>query len=249
MIDDLSGDERSWAADKRDFVADCRDDIAEERDAKADSRDTTADQRDRFADEREAALSDWERRLDGRAVQLGVVPDGTQHEPGQAAAQRAEARISREAQHQEREDRQVERDTASAARAQATKRRQAATPHTALAMAFAEIAQHLYEADTFDKVLTRIAETTVSTIAGCQLASVTMRKNGAFRTVASTHAAAIEVDQAQYQTSQGPCLDAIDDAMVYAPCFPTTGGPGSTPVQTSPACIQRSPINWPPQPP
>jgi hypothetical protein len=34
MIDDLSGDERRWAADKRDFVADCRDDIADERDAK-----------------------------------------------------------------------------------------------------------------------------------------------------------------------------------------------------------------------
>jgi hypothetical protein len=220
MIDDLSGDERGWAADKRDFVADCRDDIADERDAKTDARDATADQRDRVADEREAVLDGWERRLNSRAAQRGVLPEGTQQQHDQGAAQRAEGRISREAQRQEREDRRAERDAALAARQQATKRRQAATPHTALAMAFAEIAQYLYQAETFDEVLTRIAEATVSTIAGCQLASVTLREDGAFRTAVSTHAAATEVDQTQYQTSQGPCLDAIDDAMVYAPAFP-----------------------------
>jgi hypothetical protein len=234
MIDDPLEDERSWTADKRDFVADCRDDIADERDAEADARDATAEERDRVADEREAALGVWERRLDSHAVQLGVLPDGTRQKHDQAAAQHARARISREAQRQEREDRRGERDAASAARVQATKRRQAATPPTALAMVFAEIAQHLYEADTFEEVLSRIAQATVSTVVGCQLASVTLREDGAFRTVASTHAAATEVDQAQYQTSEGPCLDAVDDDIVYAPAFPDNRWPrlGSRPIES-----------------
>ena len=219
MIDDLSGDERRWAADKRDFVADCRDDSADQRDAQADARDATADERDRVADEREAALDDWQRRVDGRAGQRRVLPDDTQQRD-QAAASRAQARISRQAQRQQRENYRAERQGASADRAQATKQRHAATPQTALALAFAEIARHLYEAGTFEEVLSRIAEVTVSTVVGCQRASVTLKQDGALRTVASTHAAATKVDHAQYQTGQGPCLDAVDNAMVYAPAFP-----------------------------
>jgi hypothetical protein len=230
MIDASSGDERRWAADKRDFVADCRDDTADERDAIADARDATADERDRVADEREAALAASE----SDTARFGVLPDGIRHEGDQAAAQPAEAGISRDAQRQQRGDCRAERDTASAARAQATTRRQAATPHTALAMAFAQIAEHLYEADTFDEVLSRIAQAAVSTVMGCQLASITLRKDGAFRTVASTHAAATEVDQAQYQASEGPCLDAVDDAIVYAPAFPDNRWPrlGACPTES-----------------
>jgi hypothetical protein len=234
MIDDPSGDERKWAADKRDFVADCRDDTADERDAIAEARDVTADERDRFVDERETALGGWDRRLDVRGTQLGVLPNGIRHEGDQAAAQWVEVGISRGAQRQQRGDCRAERDTASAARAQATTRRQAATPHTALAMAFAQIAEHLYQADTFDEVLSRIAQAAVSTVMGCQLASVTLRKDGAICTVASTHAAATEVDQAQYQASEGPCLDTVDDAIVYAPTFPDNRWPrlGTRPTES-----------------
>lgn len=66
------------------------------------------------------------------------------------------------------------------------------------------------------------------------LASVTMREDGAFCTVASTHAAATEVDQAQYQASEGPCLDAVDDAIVYAPAFPDNRWPrlGACPTES-----------------
>ena len=41
-------------------------------------------------------------------------------------------------------------------------------------MAFADIAEQLYDADSFDDVLLRIAEAAVSTIAGCRMASVTL---------------------------------------------------------------------------
>jgi hypothetical protein len=235
MIDDSSEVERRWAADKRDFVADCRDDIADERDTIADARDATADEREQVVNDREAALIDWERLLDDRAVQLGVVPDGTrQQRDDDASAQRTEAQILRDSQRQQRENRQGERVATAAARAQATARRQAATPSTALAMAFAQIAEHLYQADTFDEVLSRIAEAAVSTLTGCQLASVTLRKDGAFRTAASTHPAATDVDQAQYQASEGPCFDAIDDVIVYAPAFPDNRWPrlGARPTES-----------------
>jgi hypothetical protein len=225
MTDDLSEDERAWAAGKRDFVADWRDDCANERDVSADARDALADERDRVADDRDTALDDWQRRLDAHAAQLGVL-EGSQDERGQAAAQRGEARTLRQAQHQEREDRRTERGTASTAREQAAKRRQAATSSTALAMVFAEIAQYLYEADNVDEVLSRIAEAAVSTIASCQLASVTIREDGVFRTVASTHAAATDVDYAQYQASEGPCLDAVDNTIVHVPAFPDPRWPG-----------------------
>jgi hypothetical protein len=248
MIDDLFKDERKWAADKRDFVADCRDDIADERDAGADVRDAAADERDRVADEREAALDEWERCLDARSAQLDGPVDRTPQERDQAAAERAKARMWRQAQRQERQDCQAERDAASAAREEATKRRQAATPRTGLAMAFAEIARHLYETDTFDEVLSRIAEVTVSTVVGCQLASVTLRQDGVFRTVASTHASAIEVDQTQYQVSEGPCLDAVEDTIAYAPAFPDKRWPrlGSRPTESgvhSAASYQLAAVN------
>ena len=89
-----------------------------------------------------------------------------------------------------------------------------------LAAAFAEIAQFLYAADDVEDVLLRIAEAAVSTVAGCRMASVTVSEAGAFRTVASTEAAARATDEAQYQADQGPCLDALTEPVVYAPSFP-----------------------------
>ena len=87
-------------------------------------------------------------------------------------------------------------------------------------MAFADIAEQLYDADSFDDVLSRIAEAAVSTIAGCRMASVTLHERSEYRTAASTDPAATAVDQAQYQSHEGPCLDAVDAAMVYAQSFP-----------------------------
>ena len=87
-------------------------------------------------------------------------------------------------------------------------------------MVFADIAEQLYDADSFDDVLLRIAEAAVSTIAGCRMASVTLSERSGYRTAASTDPAATAVDQAQYQSHEGPCLDAVDAPMVYAQSFP-----------------------------
>ena len=203
-----SGDEkRAWAADKRDFVADRRDEVADE-------RDSVADTRDRTADDREAELDKRERQLDARAAELGVPAE----ESG-ASAQR-EARAGRSEARQNRDEARATRAIAAADRDESTKRRQADAPPTRLAMVFADIAEQLYDADSFDDVLSRIAGAAVSTIAGCQMASVTLCERSGYRTAASTDPAATAVDQAQYQLHEGPCLDAVDAPMVYAQSFP-----------------------------
>jgi hypothetical protein len=100
-----------------------------------------------------------------------------------------------------------------------------ATPTTKLASAFAGIAAYLYAADSFDDVLLRIAQTAVSTVAGCQMASITVSEHGAYRTAATTDAAASAGDQAPYDAGPGPCLDAVDTHLVYAQSFPDTRWP------------------------
>jgi ANTAR domain len=201
-------DERTWAADKREFVADWRDQVADERDRVADTRDQTADNR-------EAELDNWERQLDARAAELS----GAAEEFG-ASAERAEARAGLSQARQGRDDARAKRSITAADRDESTKRRQADAPPTRLAMAFADIAQHLYDADNLDDVLSRIAEAAVSTIAGCRMASVTLSERSGYRTAASTDPAATTVDHAQYQSNEGPCLDAVDSPMVYAQSFP-----------------------------
>ena len=204
-----SGDEeRGWAADKRDFVADRRDEVADE-------RDRVAATRDRTADDREAELDKWERQVDARAAELG-----DSAEDSGASALRAEAGAGWSQARQNRDDALAKRTIAAADREESTKRRQGDAPPTRLAMVFAEIAVQLYDADSFDDVLSRIAEAAVSAIAGCRMASVTLRERSGYRTAASTDPAATAVDQAQYQSHEGPCLDAVDVAMVYAQSFP-----------------------------
>jgi hypothetical protein len=222
LVSTGSGDEeRAWAADKRDFVADQRDEVADE-------RDRVADTRDRIADDREAELDNWERQLDARAAGLGVFAEES------GAVQRAEARAGRSQARQNRDDAQAKRTIAAADRDESTKRRQADAPPTRLAMVFADIAEQLYDADSFDDVLSRIAEAAVLTIAGCRMASVTVFERSGYRTAASTDPAATATDQVQYQSQEGPCLDAVDAPMVYAQSFPDERWPSlaSRPIES-----------------
>ena len=200
--------DRRWAAEKRDFVGDRRDDLADERDVAGDVRDLTADAREQALDERE-------RELAAREAQLGLARDSVE-----AAAQRVDALNARAQARQDRDGSGVERRAAAGAREDATDRRLEVTPTTGLASAFAVIAEKLYAADSYDAILLRIAETAVSTVAGCQMASVTVGEEGAYRTASTTDVTASAVDQAQYDAQEGPSLDAIDAPIVYAKSFP-----------------------------
>jgi hypothetical protein len=213
-------DEVAWAAERRDFVADWRDGIAAERDAHADIREATADEREQQADGREADLDALEQRLDARAAELSLPPTPTPAAWERDAAQRMHDAVARDAGREERQNRATGRDDEAAGRDEAAARREEATPTTQLAAAFAEIARHLYQAEDFDDVLTRIVAVAVSTVQGCEMASVTARDDAGYRTLASTHAAATESDRAQYEAGEGPCMDAVEEAVVYTPAFP-----------------------------
>lgn len=213
--------ERAWQADKRDFVADCRDEVADERDRLADEREVTADTNEQQADEREAAIHERHRQLDLRAAALGIPPGATEVASGErAAAERSAAARTRAAAHSAREQRNGERADTRRSRQEATERRDAAAPPTGLALAFAEVARYLLQAENFDDILTRIAETAVATVSGCDMASVSLRDAGVYRTAAATHAPAFEADEAQYDANEGPCIDAMGATVVHAPSFP-----------------------------
>jgi hypothetical protein len=214
-------DERAWAAEKRDFVAARRDEIAAGRDTDAAARDATADEREDLADNRDAELDEHERRIEERAAEEGIPLGHSAEEQARRAAQRAAAAAQRQLAGEERDQRRGERDTAGEAREAAAKLWQASIPATGLALAFAEIARYLYQADNFEDLLTRIAETAVSVVSDCDMASITVRDGAeTFRTLASTHPVALAVDKTQYEAREGPCLDAVETAIVHAPSFP-----------------------------
>lgn len=217
----MSSEERAWEADKRDFVADRRDQVAAERDETADARDAMANEREELADQREAELDEREDRLRDRAKQLSVPPQHSAVEEARRAVRREDAFAARQDARSARARGQDERGEAALARESAAKRRQAITPESRLALAFAEIARYLYEADNFEDVLDRIVGTAISTMSGCDMASVTVKDDdGAYQTLAFSSYAALSADSAQYEAREGPCVDAVEQPMVHAPSLP-----------------------------
>jgi hypothetical protein len=208
MPDGLGAEERDWAADKREFVADSRDDAAQLREAAADAREEAADLR-------EADLNAWENQLAHRAAELGVPVEGTP-----ASAERTEARAARARAREARADFRLDRSAQTMARDEASQRRLGGGSPTRLAMVFAGIAERLYSAGNLEDVLQRIAEAAVHAVAGCHVASVTLRENGGYRTAAATGATAAAVDAEQYRAGEGPILAACREPMVYAGSFP-----------------------------
>jgi transcriptional regulator with GAF, ATPase, and Fis domain len=75
---------------------------------------------------------------------------------------------------------------------------------------FAHVARALAEQDTLEGTLQAIVDLAVRTVPGAEHAAISMisgRREVA--TVAATHDVCRRVDQVQYETGEGPCLDAI----------------------------------------
>lgn len=89
--------------------------------------------------------------------------------------------------------------------------------------AFSETARRLYVSEDLDETLGRITASAVETIPACDVASISLvEPSGAITTRAPTDALADRLDEVQYETGEGPCLDAIGTtALAYAP--DTTG--------------------------
>lgn len=67
---------------------------------------------------------------------------------------------------------------------------------------------------TLQQTLSRVADLTVEAVAPADLAGITMMVEGRHRTAVFTDETAPEIDQTQYDTGEGPCLDAFHEGSV-----------------------------------
>jgi hypothetical protein len=90
-------------------------------------------------------------------------------------------------------------------------------PYGELASSFASIAKTLFSDSTVGGTLQKIVDFAVETVVGCDAAGISLLTNGKVTTPVYSDPIALEVDAVQYETAEGPCLDAIfKDATVYA---------------------------------
>lgn len=80
---------------------------------------------------------------------------------------------------------------------------------------FAEVARALVAQADVQRTLQKIVDLAVETIHGCDHAGVTLLKGREASTAAASDDVPATVDAIQYETGEGPCLDAIRHHEVY----------------------------------
>jgi transcriptional regulator with GAF, ATPase, and Fis domain len=80
---------------------------------------------------------------------------------------------------------------------------------------FAEVARSLLAQDDVQHTLQRIVDLAVETVEGCDHAGISFLKGRTGSTPASSDDVPPLVDAIQYETGEGPCLDAIRNHEVY----------------------------------
>lgn len=78
------------------------------------------------------------------------------------------------------------------------------------------------DASAVDEQLLGIARLAVELVSAVDYASVTVRRDGGYTTVATTSELAAAVDEAQFADEAGPCLDALEGQPVSVPDIATT---------------------------
>ncbi len=76
------------------------------------------------------------------------------------------------------------------------------------------LSRSLVEDESIDPVLQKVADLAVAQLDGCDLAGVTLVRDGATITAVFTDPEAPEIDAAQYESGRGPCLDAYRDGSI-----------------------------------
>ena len=84
-----------------------------------------------------------------------------------------------------------------------------------LAISFAEVARAVLTGNDVDVTLGRIVELAVATLDGVEHAGVTVFRGGRPTTPAASDDLPRDVDAIQYETGQGPCLDAFRDEHTF----------------------------------
>lgn len=87
---------------------------------------------------------------------------------------------------------------------------------TGLAATFAQIARDLQAQGSPEGIQETVTKTAVATVASCDHAAISVvRRRGGVQTVAPTDDVPSRVDALQYETGEGPCLDAIRVHQTY----------------------------------
>ncbi len=98
---------------------------------------------------------------------------------------------------------------------------------------FVQLTRTLLDATTVAEVLDKVVEATHRIVPGADLVSITLRgPDGTFHTPIETGSMAPELDQVQYNTGEGPCVQAarlsgpghaLSDDLATEPAWPTFG--------------------------
>ena len=78
-----------------------------------------------------------------------------------------------------------------------------------------ELSRLLVNEESLDDTLQRVAELACETLDGADLAGVSLLRDGKPTTAVFTDLASPQVDSAQYETGEGPCLDAWRHQQVF----------------------------------
>ena len=90
---------------------------------------------------------------------------------------------------------------------------------------FKSLAEIVYASDDYSDVYDAIVRAAIELVDGCHHASLMLRNNGGFDTVAATDRVAQDIDEYERELGEGPCLDAIIEASVYHDADLTDGSP------------------------
>lgn len=80
---------------------------------------------------------------------------------------------------------------------------------------WSELALGLFAAGTVGGTLQQIVELAVVAIEGCDVAGIFELENGKVVTTAYSDRLVVELDGMQFETGEGPCLDAVKDGGTY----------------------------------
>lgn len=84
--------------------------------------------------------------------------------------------------------------------------------YTPLTGATARLGGAVLEGSALDELLQHVVELTRATVDRARSVSITLAEDGGYRTCSSTDQSAIVVDDAQYEETDGPCLQAVRES-------------------------------------
>jgi GAF domain-containing protein len=84
-----------------------------------------------------------------------------------------------------------------------------------LAVLLAEMARDMSSEDSVEDTLNTLVRRAVDAVSGCRAAGITVSRRGWYETPAATEQLVHDVDRLQYETDEGPCLDALNEHEIF----------------------------------